>query len=94
MEEFKNSSEMEDLQVQFGQDAFIMGFELYQEKVAEKFSELDLGFLDEASDDEARPSKVTAGPTPVETSSATAATATDLPGAPSSSTFIPEVRNL
>ena len=48
VEEFKASSEMEDLQVQFGQDAFIKGFELCEEKVAEKYPELDLDFLDEA----------------------------------------------
>ena len=50
MEEFKVSSVMEDLQVQFGQDAFIKGFELCQKKVAGRFLELDLGFLNEAFD--------------------------------------------
>ena len=93
MEEFKASSEMEDLKVQFGQDAFIKGFELCQEKMARKSSELDLDFLDEASDDEARPFEAAAGPPPVGTSSTAAAAATDLPGASSPSTSAPEVRN-
>ena len=55
VEEFKASVEMRDLNVQFGQEAFTKGFELCQEKVASKFSELDLGFLEE-SEDEAGPS--------------------------------------
>ncbi|XP_073114816.1 RNA polymerase II C-terminal domain phosphatase-like 2 isoform X2 [Elaeis guineensis] len=90
--EFKTSSETRDLKVQFGQAAFIKGFELCQEVVG-KFPELDLGFLDEASDDEAGPSEAAAGLPPVGSSTAAAATA-DLPGAPSSSTSAPEVRNL
>ena len=85
---------MEDLKVQFSQDAFIKGFELCQEKVAGRFSELDLGFLDEASDDEAGPSKVTVGPPPIGTSSTVVAIADDLPGTPTPSTSTPEVRNL
>ena len=85
---------MEDLQVQFSQDAFIKGFEFCQEKVIERFSELDLGFLDEASDDEAGPSEVTTGPPPARTSSTAAAATTDLSRAPSPSTSVPEVRNL
>ena len=55
VEEFKAPTEMRDLDVQFGQEAFIKGFELCQEKVASKFPELDLGFLEE-SEDEAGPS--------------------------------------
>ena len=91
MEEFKTSSKIEDLQVQFGQDAFIKGFELCQEKVVRKFFELDLGFLDETSDNEARPSEAAAGPPPVGTSSTAVAAATDLSGALSSSTSVSEV---
>ena len=94
MEEFKASSKMEDLQVQFGQDAFIKGFKLCQKKVAERFPELDLGFLDEASDDEAGPSETAAGPPPVGTSLTTAAAAVDLLGTSSPSTSAPEVQNL
>ena len=94
VEEFKASSEMEDLKVQFGQDAFIKGFELCQEKVVGRFLELDLDFLNDASDDEAGPSEAAVGPLPVETSSTTAAAADDLPGTPSPSTSAPEVRNL
>ncbi|XP_073099535.1 uncharacterized protein [Elaeis guineensis] len=94
VEEFKTSFETRDLKVHFGQATYIKGFELCQEKVVRKFSELDLGFLDEASDDEAGPSEATAGLSPVGTSSTAAAAATDLPGAPSSSTSALEVRNL
>ena len=91
VEEFKTSSEMRDLKVQFGQAAHIKGFELCQEKVVGKFPELDLGFLDEASDDEAGPSEAAAGPPPIGTPSTTAAIATDLPGVPSPFTSAPEV---
>ncbi|XP_073100155.1 uncharacterized protein [Elaeis guineensis] len=91
VEEFKASSEMEDLQVQFGQDTFIKSFELCQEKMAGKFFKLDLGFLDETFDDETGPSEAVAGPPPVGTSSTAAATATDLPGMPSSFTSALEV---
>ena len=94
MEEFKGSSEMEDLKVQFGQDTFIKGFELYQEKVAGRFFELDLDFLNKTSDDEAGPSEVTVSPLPIETSSTAVAVADDLSGTPTPSTFAPEVRNL
>ena len=79
VEEFKTSAEMRDLNVQFGQEAFIKGFELCQEKVARKFSELDLSFLGEGSEDEA-------GPSP-----ATTAAAAPLPGTPSSPTPASEV---
>ena len=94
VEEFKTSSEMRDLKVEFGQAAFIKGFELCQEKVVGKYPELDLGFLDEAFDDEAGPSEAAAGLPPVETSSTAAAATADLSGVPSSPTFAPKVRNL
>ncbi|XP_073106610.1 uncharacterized protein [Elaeis guineensis] len=90
VEEFKTSSEMRDLKVQFGQAAFIKGFELCQEKMVGKFLELNLGFLDEASDDEARPSEAAASLPPVGTSSTIAATAVDLPGVSSSFTSASE----
>ena len=79
VEEFKASAEMRNLNVKFVQEAFIKGFELCQEKVARKFFELDLSFLDEASEDEASPS-------PTAT-----ATVAPLPGIPSSPTPISEV---
>ena len=90
--EFKASSEMEDLKVQFGQDTFIKGFELCQEKVAGRFPKLDLGFLNEASDDEAGPFEATVDPLPAGTSSTAAAD--DLSGMLSPSTFSPQVWNL
>ena len=79
VEEFKTSAKMRDLNVQFGQEAFIKEFELCQEKVASKFLELDLSFLGEESEDEA-------GPSPAAT-----AVAAPLPGTPSSPTPAPEV---
>ena len=79
VEEFKASAEMRDLKVQFGQEAFIKGFELCQEKVTKKFPKLDLSFLGEESEDET-------GPSPA----ATAVTA-PLPGTSSSSPPAPEV---
>ena len=79
VEEFKASAEMRDLNIKFGQEAFIKGFELCQEKVVQKFFELDLSFLGEASEDEA-------GPSPT-----TTATAAPLPRTPSSPTPTSEV---
>ena len=79
VEEFKASAEMRDLNVKFGQEAFIKGFELCQEKVVKKFSELNLSFLDEVSEDEA-------GPSPTAT-----ATVAPLPRTSSSPTPISEV---
>ena len=81
MEEFKASTEMKKLKVEFGQAAFNKGFELCQEKMVEKFPELDLSFLDEASEDEVGPSTVVA------------ATADHLPEVPSLP-IGPEVRDL
>ena len=81
MEEFKASIEMKKLKVEFGQAAFNKGFELCQKKMIMKFSELDLSFLDEASEDEAGPS------------TAVAATADHPPEVPSPSVD-PEVQDL
>ncbi|EHA8586318.1 hypothetical protein COCNU_scaffold000183G000010 [Cocos nucifera] len=56
---------MRDLNVKFDQLAFIKGFELYEDKVVSKFSELDLSFLgDEVSDEEAGPSTAVTDPSP------------------------------
>ena len=93
VEEFKTSSEMRNLNIKFGQAAFIKGFELCQEKVVEKFFELDLNFLDEVSDDEVGPSEASVGLPPVGTSSTATATVTDLSGAPSSFPSALEVRD-
>ena len=79
VEKFKASTEMRDLNVRFGQEALIKGFELCQEKVAKKFLELELSFLGKESEDEA-------GPFPAAT-----ATAAPLPGTPSSPTPASEV---
>ena len=79
VEEFKASVEIRDLKVQFGQEAFIKGFKLCQEKVARKFSELDLSFLSEESEDEVGPS------------SAATDVAAPVPGTSSSPPPTPEV---
>ena len=55
VEEFKTSAEMRELNVQFGLEAFTKGFELCREKVASRYPDLGLEFLEE-SDDEAGPS--------------------------------------
>ena len=66
VEEFKASSEMKDLNIVFGQKAFIKGFELCEGRMAQKFSELDLSFLKEEPDEEAGPSSTAANPSPAE----------------------------
>nr|XP_029117889.1 uncharacterized protein LOC114913355 [Elaeis guineensis] len=87
--EFKISVEMRDLNVKFGQAAFIRGFELCKEKMVKKFPELDLSFLDEASEDGAGPLEAAAG-LPLAGTPTAAATAAYLPRALSSSTSVPE----
>ncbi|EHA8590065.1 hypothetical protein COCNU_scaffold014613G000030 [Cocos nucifera] len=65
--EFKASSEMKNIKIEFAQLSFIKGYELCQKNVTNKFAELDLSFLDEgASDDEAGPSITTADLPPIE----------------------------
>ncbi|KAG1342267.1 hypothetical protein COCNU_05G004960 [Cocos nucifera] len=63
--EFNASSEM-DLNIAFSQKAFIKDFELYEGRVARKFPELDLSFLEEELDEEAGPSDAAADPSPTE----------------------------
>ncbi|EHA8586623.1 hypothetical protein COCNU_scaffold000592G000010 [Cocos nucifera] len=52
VEEFKVSFEMRDLNVKFSQEAIIKGFELCEDRVANKFFEIDLGFLIKGAPDE------------------------------------------
>ncbi|EHA8587229.1 hypothetical protein COCNU_scaffold001668G000010 [Cocos nucifera] len=66
MEEFKASSKMKDLNITFGQKAFIKGFKLYEGRMAQKFPELDLNFLEEEPDEEAGLSGAVADPSPIE----------------------------
>ncbi|KAG1362673.1 hypothetical protein COCNU_10G008920 [Cocos nucifera] len=56
VEEFKTSPEMRNLNVEFGQEAFIKNFELYEGRIARRFLELDLGFFEKEDDVEVRPS--------------------------------------
>ncbi|EHA8589317.1 hypothetical protein COCNU_scaffold009135G000010 [Cocos nucifera] len=65
MEEFMASSKM-DLNIAFDQKAFIKDFELYEGRVAQRFPELDLSFLEEELDEEAGPSGAAANPSPAE----------------------------
>ncbi|EHA8588326.1 hypothetical protein COCNU_scaffold004776G000010 [Cocos nucifera] len=59
MEEFKTSLEIRNLNVEFNQKVFINGFELYEGRMAQRFSKLNLSFLEEEEDDvEAGPSNV------------------------------------
>ncbi|EHA8586930.1 hypothetical protein COCNU_scaffold001180G000010 [Cocos nucifera] len=54
---FKTCLEMRNLNIEFGQKAFIKGFELCEGRIARRFPELDLDFLKEEEDDvEAGPS--------------------------------------
>ena len=68
VEEFKASAEMRDLNVQFGQEAFTKGFELCQEKMSNKFPELDLSFLEESEDEVGPSSAATAVAAPAPSS--------------------------
>ena len=57
VQDFKASKELEDIKIDFAQEAFIRDFELCQRNVAEKFSKLDLNFLaGDSSNEEAEPS--------------------------------------
>ncbi|EHA8588298.1 hypothetical protein COCNU_scaffold004647G000040 [Cocos nucifera] len=65
--EFKVSSEMMDLNIAFSHETFQKGYELCEDRVARKFSELDLDFLyGDIIDEEARPSAVPTDPCPAE----------------------------
>ncbi|EHA8588208.1 hypothetical protein COCNU_scaffold004386G000010 [Cocos nucifera] len=66
MEAFKASSKMKELNVVFSQWAFIKGFKLYEDKEAQKFSELDLSFLEEDPSEELGPSNIMANLPPIE----------------------------
>ncbi|EHA8588103.1 hypothetical protein COCNU_scaffold004112G000080 [Cocos nucifera] len=51
VKEFKTSPEMRNLNVKFGQEAFIKNFEIYKGRMARRFFELDLSFLKEGDVD-------------------------------------------
>ena len=53
IEKYKISFEMRNLNVKFGQKAFNKGYELGEERVANKFLKLDLDFLYEGTSEEA-----------------------------------------
>ncbi|EHA8587215.1 hypothetical protein COCNU_scaffold001583G000040 [Cocos nucifera] len=61
---------MRNLNIVFGQQTFIKGFELYEGRVAQKIFKLNLSFLEEDdTDEEAGPSDVAASLTPIEPAS-------------------------
>ncbi|EHA8586353.1 hypothetical protein COCNU_scaffold000208G000010 [Cocos nucifera] len=67
VEEFKVSSEMMDLNFAFSKEAFQKEYELCEDRVAGKFSELDLDFLyGDMFDEETGPSAIAADPCPTE----------------------------
>ena len=66
MEEFKASFKMRNLNIKFGQEAFIKDFELYEGRVARRFFELNLKFLKEEDDVEVGPSDVVVDPSFIE----------------------------
>ena len=54
--DFKASKKLEDTKIEFAKKAFIKGFEFYHRRVVEKFSKLDLDFLEgEFSNEEVEP---------------------------------------
>ncbi|EHA8589732.1 hypothetical protein COCNU_scaffold012134G000010 [Cocos nucifera] len=68
VEEFKASSKIRNLNVAFGQQAFIKDFKLCEGRVARKFLELE--FLEEEDlDEEVEPSNAMTDPTPTEPAS-------------------------
>ena len=56
IQDFKASRKLEDIKIEFAEEAFGKGFDLCQQKVAERFPDLDLGFLmGDSSKDEVEP---------------------------------------
>ncbi|KAG1334183.1 hypothetical protein COCNU_03G003020 [Cocos nucifera] len=101
VEEFKIFFEMKDLTIAFSQKAFIKGFELCEGKVAWRFLELDLSFLEkeEAVGEEAGPSSTRADLSFVEPTMEVPEPTSEVPepteSAPTSSTTAaPEVEDL
>ncbi|KAG1362587.1 hypothetical protein COCNU_10G008060 [Cocos nucifera] len=60
IEKFKISSKMRDLNAKFGHEAFNKGYELCEERVANKFPKLDLNFLYERASEEVVDPSITA----------------------------------
>ncbi|EHA8587067.1 hypothetical protein COCNU_scaffold001368G000010 [Cocos nucifera] len=79
MEDFKASPKMKDLNIAFGQQAFIKDFELYKGRVARRFPKLDLRFSEEEDDVEAGPFDVAVNPSSVELASGLSEPATEAP---------------
>ncbi|EHA8586717.1 hypothetical protein COCNU_scaffold000789G000020 [Cocos nucifera] len=70
VEEFKVSSKIRDMNVSFSWEAFQKGYELCEDRVAAKFSKLDLDFLYEKEPVEATsPSTIAADPSSIELAS-------------------------
>ncbi|KAG1366975.1 hypothetical protein COCNU_13G007650 [Cocos nucifera] len=80
MEKFKASSEMRNLNVEFGQEAFIKNFKLYKGRMARRFFELDLSFLEEEEDEvDTGPSDAAVDPSFIELASDPSESAAEVP---------------
>ncbi|EHA8588358.1 hypothetical protein COCNU_scaffold004870G000010 [Cocos nucifera] len=62
VEEFKASSEMKNLSIEFDQEAFIKNFKLYEGRMARRFTKLNLSFLKEEDDVDVGPSNAVVDP--------------------------------
>ncbi|KAG1370929.1 hypothetical protein COCNU_16G000230 [Cocos nucifera] len=80
MKEFKTSSEMRNLNVEFSQEAFIKDFELCEGRVAQRFPKLDLSFLEEEEDEvDMGPSDAVVDPPFIEPASSPSESAVEVP---------------
>ncbi|EHA8588125.1 hypothetical protein COCNU_scaffold004146G000010 [Cocos nucifera] len=57
MQNFKSSKDMEDIKIDFAQEAFLEGFQVCMGRVIKNFSNIDLDHLLEAPEDRADPSR-------------------------------------
>ncbi|EHA8589124.1 hypothetical protein COCNU_scaffold008112G000010 [Cocos nucifera] len=56
MKKFRTSLKMWNLNIEFSQEVFIKNFELCEGRIAQRFPEFDLSFLEEEDDVDAGPS--------------------------------------
>ncbi|EHA8589777.1 hypothetical protein COCNU_scaffold012270G000020 [Cocos nucifera] len=60
VQNFKSSKDMEDIKIDFAQEAFLEGFQVCMGRVAENFFNIDLDLFLEEPDDRAGPSSIVA----------------------------------
>ncbi|EHA8586676.1 hypothetical protein COCNU_scaffold000719G000010 [Cocos nucifera] len=63
---------MEDIKITFAQEAFVEGFQIYLERVAENFFKVDLDLLMEEPNDKADPSSLRVRVIPIDIPSSSA----------------------